>query len=285
MIDIIKNKFDKSIQIGKKYLEILDSVSSGNIDKDMFRKKAEEISKLRDEEKKDYDGLNKVQVSYYLDIINDCQLSFDTLDDFSISIGRICKKLNMQMLRLNKKELSFEYSMLLIGDIKIKTVSEINILLNKMLHEENTYMEEETIKELIICNLRFLITAALLNDYMEEYLIINDFDYFDIIKDGTINIAFNTTMGDADKDLLDHIIEDYIDFIKKRIMVDDNSDLYILLNSKMVVQLLIPYMDQEHLVKYKKEIEGIRVTNANSQAIYALSDTIKKRIKKIQDTN
>lgn len=285
MIDIIKNKFDKSIQIGKKYLEILDSVSSGNIDKDMLGEKAEEISKLRDEEKKDYDGLNKVQVSYYLNIINDCQLSFDTLDDFSISIGRICKKLNMQMLRLNKKEISFEYSMLLIGDIKIKTVSEINILLNKMLHEENTYMEEETIKELIICNLRFLITAALLNDYMEEYLIINDFDYFDIIKDGTINIAFNTTMRDADKDLLDHIIEDYIDFIKKRIMVDDNSDLYILLNSKMVVQLLIPYMDQEHLVKYKKEIEGIRVTNANSQAIYALSDTIKKRIKKIQDTN
>lgn len=285
MIDIIKNKFDKSIQIGKKYLEILDSVSSGNIDKDMLRKKAGEISKLRDEEKKDYDGLNKVQVSYYLDIINDCQLSFDTLDDFSISIGRICKKLNMQMLRLNKKEISFEYSMLLIGDIKIKTVSEINILLNKMLHEENTYMEEETIKELIICNLRFLITAALLNDYMEEYLIINDFDYFDIIKDDTINIAFNTTMRDADKDLLDHIIEDYIDFIKKRIMVDDNSDLYILLNSKMVVQLLIPYMEQEHLVKYKKEIEGIRVTNANSQAIYALSDTIKKRIKKIQDTN
>lgn len=280
MIDIIKNKFDKSIQIGKKYLEILDSVSSGNIDKDMLRKKAEEISKLRDEEKKDYDGLNQVQVSYYLDIINDCQLSFDTLDDFSISIGRICKKLNMQMLRLNKKELSFEYSMLLIGDIKIKTVSEINILLNKMLHEENTYMEEETIKELIICNLRFLITAALLNDYMEEYLIINDFDYFDIIKDDTINIAFNTTMRDADKDLLDHIIEDYIDFIKKRIMVDDNSDLYILLNSKMVVQLLIPYMEQKHLVKYKKEIEGIRVTNANSQAIYALSDTIKKRIKK-----
>lgn len=285
MIDIIKNKFDKSIQIGKKYLEILDSVSSGNIDKDMLRKKAEEISKLRDEEKKDYDGLNQVQVSYYLDIINDCQLSFDTLDDFSISIGRICKKLNMQMLRLNKKEISFEYSMLLIGDIKIKTVSEINILLNKMLHEENTYMEEETIKELIICNLRFLITAALLNDYMEEYLIINDFDYFDIIKDDTINIAFNTTMRDADKDLLDHIIEDYIDFIKKRIMVDDNSDLYILLNSKMVVQLLIPYMEQKHLVKYKKEIEGIRVTNANSQAIYALSDTIKKRIKKIQDTN
>lgn len=285
MIDIIKNKFDKSIQIGKKYLEILDSVSSGNIDKDMLRKKAGEISKLRDEEKKDYDGLNKVQVSYYLDIINDCQLSFDTLDDFSISIGRICKKLNMQMLRLNKKEISFEYSMLLIGDIKIKTVSEINILLNKMLHEENTYMEEETIKELIICNLRFLITAALLNDYMEEYLIINDFDYFDIIKDDTINIVFNTTMRDADKDLLDHIIEDYIDFIKKRIMVDDNSDLYILLNSKMVVQLLIPYMEQEHLVKYKKEIEGIRVTNANSQAIYALSDTIKKRIKKLQDTN
>lgn len=285
MIDIIKNKFDKSIQIGKKYLEILDSVSSGNIDKDMLGEKAEEISKLRDEEKKDYDGLNQVQVSYYLDIINDCQLSFDTLDDFSISIGRICKKLNMQMLRLNKKEISFEYSMLLIGDIKIKTVSEINILLNKMLHEENTYMEEETIKELIICNLRFLITVALLNDYMEEYLIINDFDYFDIIKDDTINIAFNTTMRDADKDLLDHIIEDYIDFIKKRIMVDDNSDLYILLNSKMVVQLLIPYMDQEHLVKYKKEIEGIRVTNANSQAIYALSDTIKKRIKKIQDTN
>lgn len=285
MIDIIKNKFDKSIQIGKKYLEILDSVSSGNIDKDMLRKKAGEISKLRDEEKKDYDGLNKVQVSYYLDIINDCQLSFDTLDDFSISIGRICKKLNMQMLRLNKKEISFEYSMLLIGDIKIKTVSEINILLNKMLHEENTYMEEETIKELIICNLRFLITAALLNDYMEGYLIINDFDYFDIIKDDTINIAFNTTMRDADKDLLDHIIEDYIDFIKKRIMVDDNSDLYILLNSKMVVQLLIPYMEQEHLVKYKKEIEGIRVTNANSQAIYALSDTIKKRIKKLQDTN
>lgn len=285
MIDIIKNKFDKSIKIGKKYLEILDSVSSGNIDKDMLGEKAEEISKLRDEEKKDYDGLNKVQVSYYLNIINDCQLSFDTLDDFSISIGRICKKLNMQMLRLNKKEISFEYSMLLIGDIKIKTVSEINILLNKMLHEENTYMEEETIKELIICNLRFLITAALLNDYMEEYLIINDFDYFDIIKDDTINIAFNTTMRDADKDLLDHIIEDYVDFIKKRIMVDDNSDLYILLNSKMVVQLLIPYMDQEHLVKYKKEIEGIRVTNANSQAIYALSDTIKKRIKKIQDTN
>lgn len=285
MIDIIKNKFDKSIQIGKKYLEILDSVSSGNIDKDMLRKKAGEISKLRDEEKKDYDGLNKVQVSYYLDIINDCQLSFDTLDDFSISIGRICKKLNMQMLRLNKKEISFEYSMLLIGDIKIKTVSEINILLNKMLHEENTYMEEETIKELIICNLRFLITAALLNDYMEGYLIINDFDYFDIIKDDTINIAFNTTMRDADKDLLDHIIEDYIDFIKKRIMVDDNSDLYILLNSKMVVQLLIPYMEQKHLVKYKKEIEGIRVTNANSQAIYALSDTIKKRIKKLQDTN
>lgn len=285
MIDIIKNKFDKSIKIGKKYLEILDSVSSGNIDKDMLGEKAEEISKLRDEEKKDYDGLNKVQVSYYLNIINDCQLSFDTLDDFSISIGRICQKLNMQMLRLNKKEISFEYSMLLIGDIKIKTVSEINILLNKMLHEENTYMEEETIKELIICNLRFLITAALLNDYMEEYLIINDFDYFDIIKDGTINIAFNTTMRDADKDLLDHIIEDYVDFIKKRIMVDDNSDLYILLNSKMVVQLLIPYMDQEHLVKYKKEIEGIRVTNANSQAIYALSDTIKKRIKKIQDTN
>lgn len=285
MIDIIKNKFDKSIKIGKKYLEILDSVSSGNIDKDMLGEKAEEISKLRDEEKKDYDGLNKVQVSYYLNIINDCQLSFDTLDDFSISIGRICKKLNMQMLRLNKKEISFEYSMLLIGDIKIKTVSEINILLNKMVHEENTYMEEETIKELIICNLRFLITAALLNDYMEEYLIINDFDYFDIIKDSTINIAFNTTMRDADKDLLDHIIEDYIDFIKKRIMVDDNSDLYILLNSKMVVQLLIPYMDQEHLVKYKKEIEGIRVTNANSQAIYALSDTIKKRIKKIQDTN
>lgn len=285
MIDIIKNKFDKSIQIGKKYLEILDSVSSGNIDKDMLGEKAEEISKLRDEEKKDYDGLNQVQVSYYLDIINDCQLSFDTLDDFSISIGRICKKLNMQMLRLNKKEISFEYSMLLIGDIKIKTVSEINILLNKMLHEENTYMEEETIKELIICNLRFLITVALLNDYMEEYLIINDFDYFDIIKDDTINIAFNTTMRDADKDLLDHIIEDYIDFIKKRIMVDDNSDLYILLNSKMVVQLLIPYMEQKHLVKYKKEIEGIRVTNANSQAIYALSDTIKKRIKKIQDTN
>lgn len=285
MIDIIKNKFDKSIQIGKKYLEILDSVSSGNIDKDMLGEKAEEISKLRDEEKKDYDGLNQVQVSYYLDIINDCQLSFDTLDDFSISIGRICKKLNMQMLRLDKKELSFEYSMLLIGDIKIKTVSEINILLNKMLHEENTYMEEETIKELIICNLRFLITVALLNDYMEGYLIINDFDYFDIIKDDTINIAFNTTMRDADKDLLDHIIEDYIDFIKKRIMVDDNSDLYILLNSKMVVQLLIPYMEQEHLVKYKKEIEGIRVTNANSQAIYALSDTIKKRIKKIQDTN
>lgn len=285
MIDIIKNKFDKSIKIGKKYLEILDSVSSGNIDKDMLGEKAEEISKLRDEEKKDYDGLNKVQVSYYLNIINDCQLSFDTLDDFSISIGRICKKLNMQMLRLNKKEISFEYSMLLIGDIKIKTVSEINILLNKMLHEENTYMEEETIKELIICNLRFLITAALLNDYMEEYLIINDFDYFDIIKDDTINIAFNTTMRDADKDLLDHIIEDYVDFIKKRIMVDDNSDLYILLNSKMVVQLLIPYMDQEHLVKYKKEIEGIRVTNDNSQAIYALSDTIKKRIKKIQDTN
>lgn len=285
MIDIIKNKFDKSIKIGKKYLEILDSVSSGNIDKDMLGEKAEEISKLRDEEKKDYDGLNKVQVSYYLNIINDCQLSFDTLDDFSISIGRICKKLNMQMLRLNKKEISFEYSMLLIGDIKIKTVSEINILLNKMLHEENTYMEEETIKELIICNLRFLITAALLNDYMEEYLIINDFDYFDIIKDDTINIAFNTTMRDADKDLLDHIIEDYVDFIKKRIMVDDNSDLYILLNSKMVVQLLIPYMGQEHLVKYKKEIEGIRVTNDNSQAIYALSDTIKKRIKKIQDTN
>lgn len=285
MIDIIKNKFDKSIKIGKKYLEILDSVSSGNIDKDMLGEKAEEISKLRDEEKKDYDGLNKVQVSYYLNIINDCQLSFDTLDDFSISIGRICKKLNMQMLRLNKKEISFEYSMLLIGDIKIKTVSEINILLNKMLHEENTYMEEETIKELIICNLRFLITAALLNDYMEEYLIINDFDYFDIIKDDTINIAFDITMRDANKDLLDRIIEDYIDFIKKRIMVDDNSDLYILLNSKMVVQLLIPYMGQEHLVKYKKEIEGIRVTNDNSQAIYALSDTIKKRIKKIQDTN
>lgn len=285
MIDIIKNKFDKSIKIGKKYLEILDSVSSGNIDKDMLGEKAEEISKLRDEEKKDYDGLNKVQVSYYLNIINDCQLSFDTLDDFSIAIGRIRQKLNMQMLRLNKKELSFEYSMLLIGDIKIKTVSEINILLNKMVHEENTYMEEETIKELIICNLRFLITVALLNDYMEEYLIINDFDYFDIIKDSTINIAFDITMRDADKDLLDHIIEDYVDFIKKRIMVDDNSDLYILLNSKMVVQLLIPYMDQEHLVKYKKEIEGIRVTNDNSQAIYALSDTIKKRIKKIQDTN
>lgn len=285
MIDIIKNKFDKSIKIGKKYLEILDSVSSGNIDKDMLGEKAEEISKLRDEEKKDYDGLNKVQVSYYLNIINDCQLSFDTLDGFSIAIGRICKKLNMQMLRLNIKELSFECSMLLIGDIKIKTVSEINILLNKMLHEENTYMEEETIKELIICNLRFLITAALLNDYMEEYLIINDFDYFDIIKDSTINIAFDITMRDANKDLLDRIIEDYIVLIKKMIMLDDNSDLYILLNSKMVVQLLIPYMGQEHLVKYKKEIEGIRVTNDNSQAIYALSDTIKKRIKKIQDTN
>ena len=186
---------------------------------------------------------------------------------------------------LGRKELSFEYSMLLVGDIKIKTVSEINILLNKMLHEENTYMEEETIKELIICNFRFLITAALLNDYMEEYLIINDFDYFDIIKDSTINIAFDITMRDANKDLLDRIIEDYIALIKKTIMVDDNSDLYILLNSKMAVQLLIPYMGQEHLVKYKKEIEGIRVTNDNSQAIYALSDTIKKRIKKIQDTN
>ena len=85
MIDIIKNKFDKSIKIGKKYLEILDSVSSGNIDKNMLGEKAEEISKLRDEEKKDYDGLNKVQVSYYLNIINDCQLSFDTLDNLLVS--------------------------------------------------------------------------------------------------------------------------------------------------------------------------------------------------------
>lgn len=285
MIDIIKNKFDKSFQITKKYLEISGSISSGNIDKDMLREKTEEISKLRAEEKKDYDDLNQVQVSYYFDIIKNCQLSFDLPADFSIAIGRICKKLNMQMLRLNKKELYFELSMLLISDIKIKTISEINILLNKMLHEENTYMEEETIKELIICNLQFLITDGLLNDHMEEYLIINDFDYFDIIKDSTINIAFNTTMRDANKDLLDKIIEDYIDLIKKMIMVDDNTNLYILLNGTMAVQLLIPYMGQEHLVKYKKEIEGIRVTNDNSQAIYALSDTIKKRIKKIQDTN
>ena len=287
MIDIIKNKFDKSFQITKKYFEILDSIFSGNIDKNMFRKKAEEISKLRAEEKKDYDSLNQVQTSYYFDIINNCQLSFDLPADFNAAIGRIYKKLNAQMLKFENEEKFIEYSLsfIIAGDIKTESIRKIDALLNKMLQEENTFAEKEMIKSLLICNLQFLVTVGMLNDYLEEFLINKGFDYSKILEDDTISAAFNKSVIDADKNLLDNIIMDYINVIKLNAIIDEDSDIFGLLTSKTIIQLLIPYMGQEHLVKYKKEIEGIRVTNDNSQAIYALSDTIKKRIKKIQDTN
>ena len=165
MKEIIVNKFYNSLMVMDKYSEMLMNLKDIYNDKNKLKEYALEILRIKEIEKLDYEGLNDIQIDYYLSLIN--------TDDLRLKRIRGIL-LNRKWTLLNDKDKirheEFEMIDSIMSHDKISKKA-YDIIINEDNYEDVKYREF-----LLFRNMLGIIYDSISYPLVEKLVLKNNFD-------------------------------------------------------------------------------------------------------------